>query len=75
MLVSSKPRLVSGFSGRGQGKPSGGNGASATAFWTLYNEHAKPAGVAMTKAKALAGNGNWEEAIDALRALIDEAQE
>jgi hypothetical protein len=29
----------------------------------------------MTRAKALAGNGDWEEAIDALRALIDQARE
>jgi hypothetical protein len=53
-------------------KRSGGNGASATAFWTLYNEQAKPAGVPMTKAKALAASGNWTEACDQLRALISE---
>jgi hypothetical protein len=66
---------VGGEAVRGRQQPFAGNGATATAFWTLYNEQAKPAGVPMTKAKALAGNGNWDEAIDALRTLIVEAQE
>jgi hypothetical protein len=66
--------LVGASTRRGRRKSSGGNGASATTFWTLYNEHAKPQGVPMTKAKALAGNGDWGEACDQLRALIAEAQ-
>jgi hypothetical protein len=64
--------LVGGGNGHRRRKRSSGNGASATAFWTLYNERAKPAGVPMTKAKALAARGNWTEACDQLRALISE---
>jgi hypothetical protein len=66
--------LVGSGNGHRRRKRSGssGNGANATAFWTLYNEHAKPAGVPMTKAKALAGLGDWAEACDQLRALITE---
>ena len=61
-------------SGHGQKRRTGstGNGANATAFWTLYNERAKPAGVPMTKAKALADLGDWAKACDQLRALIAE---
>jgi hypothetical protein len=51
------------------------NGPSATTFWSLYNEQAKGLGVPMDKAKALAGNGDWSEACDQLRALIAEVQE
>ena len=65
---------VGGGNSRGQPKPSGGNGPGATAFWSLYNQEAKPAGVPMSKAQALAGNGNWAEAIDALRVYIADAQ-
>jgi hypothetical protein len=56
-------------SGNGRGRrPKVNNGPNATSFWTLYNEHAKPAGVQMTKAKALAELGDWAEACDQLRA-------
>jgi hypothetical protein len=64
--------LVGGGNGHRRRKRSGGNGASATAFWTLYNEQAKPAGVPMTKAKALAELGDWGEACLQLRALMAE---
>jgi hypothetical protein len=63
---------VGGGNGRDRRRPSGDNGANATAFWTLYNEQGKPAGVPMTEAKALAELGHWEVACDQLRALIAE---
>ena len=53
-------------------KRSDGNGANATKFWTLYNERAKPAGVALAKAKALAALGDWPAACRKLRKLIPE---
>jgi hypothetical protein len=63
---------------RGNGRSRGGNGSgqkdNATAFWTLYNEQAKPHGVPMSKAKRLANNGDWAKACETLRGLIDEAQ-
>ena len=62
-----------GGNGRGR-RPKGNNGPSATTFWGLYNEQAKPAGVPMKKAKELAGNGNWEEAIQGLQVLINDAE-
>ena len=49
------------------------SGSSATAFWKLYNEQAKPRGIPAAKAKALAGNGDWTEACNKLKALIAEA--
>ena len=56
-------------------RANGGNGSDdATTFWSLYNEEAKPLGVPMDKAKALAGNGDWAAACDKLRALITKAQ-
>jgi hypothetical protein len=64
--------LVGGSREHMQRKRSSGNGVNATAFWTLYNEHAKPAGVPMTEAKALAGLGDWAEACNHLRSLIAE---
>jgi hypothetical protein len=66
--------IVRAGSGRGGRERSRGNGGGATAFWTLYNQQAKPAGVPMDRAKALAGNGDWPEACDRLRALIAETQ-
>jgi hypothetical protein len=57
---------------RGSNRSSSGAGNNATAFWTLYNERAKPAGVPMKKAKALADGGDWAKACDQLRALIKE---
>jgi hypothetical protein len=61
------------------GNRRGGNGSgqrdNATAFWTLYNEEAKPLGIPVDKAKELAGNGDWSQACEGLRALIAEAQD
>lgn len=66
--------LPPGGTGRRRRKrpASSGNGVNATAFWTLYNEKAKPAGVPMTKAKALAELEDWAKACDQLRTLIAE---
>jgi hypothetical protein len=59
----------SGGNGRGRRSHSS-TGPSATTFWSLYNEQAKPAGVPVSKAKQLAGNGDWSEACKKLQALI-----
>jgi len=48
----------------------GGNGANATAFWSLYNDQAKPAGVPIEVARGIAGNGDWAQACADLRTLI-----
>lgn len=70
---------------KGQIRLSGGNGhngndgnghhgaADATAFWSLYNRKGKDAGIALEVAKDLAGRGNWEEALQELSQLIQEA--
>lgn len=54
-----------------------GNGGdqkdNPTTFWRLYNDHAKPRGISSDKAKELAGNGDWTEACNKLKALISEA--
>jgi hypothetical protein len=48
-----------------------GNGkANATAFWSLFNDQGKAAGVSMEAAKELAGNGDWAVACTQLQALI-----
>jgi hypothetical protein len=63
-------------SGNGRGRRTkANNGPSATTFWSLYNEQARPLGVPMDKAQALARNGNWKEAIEGLQVLITDAQE
>ena len=59
----------------GGGSGRGGNGrhkemANSTAFWALYNNKAKPAGVSIETAKDLAGRGNWNTAIQELQDLI-----
>jgi hypothetical protein len=59
---------------RSRGDNGSGQRDNATAFWTLYNEQAKPLGVPMATAKDLAGNGDWSDACDRLRALIADAQ-
>jgi hypothetical protein len=71
-LVRTNGRETGG-NGRGRGSRENG-GPSATTFWSLYNEQAKPLGVPMTKAKELAGNGDWSEACNKLQALIAEAE-
>jgi hypothetical protein len=65
--------VETGGNGRGhRSNPS--TGPSATTFWSLYNEQAKPLGIPVSKAKELAGNGDWAEACNKLRALIAEAK-
>jgi hypothetical protein len=51
-LVRTNGRQTGG-NGRGRGSKEN-SGPSATTFWSLYNELAKPLGVPMTKAKELA---------------------
>ncbi|MCJ7737495.1 MAG: hypothetical protein MUQ10_09315, partial [Anaerolineae bacterium] len=65
-----------GGNGSGHGG-SNGNGshrdavrADPTAFWALYNNQAKTAGVSIEIAKDLAGRGNWDVAIQELQDLI-----
>jgi len=59
--------------GSNDGRRKQNTGATATAFWTLYHDHAKPRGISSDKAKELAGNGDWTEACNKLKALIAEA--
>jgi hypothetical protein len=71
-LVRTNGREAGG-NGRGRGSREN-SGPSATTFWSLYNEQAKPLGVPMTKAKELAGNDDWAEACKRLQVLIAEAK-
>ena len=65
--------MPTGGNGR-QAKSKGGNGKlGATAFWELYHQEAKGAGVPMDVAKGLAGNGDWAAACNQLRTLISAA--
>lgn len=61
--------------GNGRKKPctAGGDGASATAFWELYNSGGKEANVPIEAAKTLAVKGDWAAACAELRALIAQA--
>jgi hypothetical protein len=61
--------MPSGGNGR-QAKSKGGNGKDATAFWELYHQEAKEAGVSLDVAKGLAGNGDWAAACKELRGLV-----
>jgi hypothetical protein len=56
---------------KAKGNRSNGNGkATATAFWKLYNEHG--AGIIpREKAQALAASGNWEHAVEELKAALN----
>ena len=49
------------------------SGPTATSFWKLYNDEAKPRGIPAAKAKELVGYGDWTEACTKLKALIAEA--
>ena len=48
----------------------GGNGSDATAFWELYHQQAKSAGVPIKVAQGLAQNGDWATACQDLNTLI-----
>jgi hypothetical protein len=52
--------------------PKGGNGKepTSTAFWELYHQEAKAAGIPMKIAKGLAQQGDWATACKDLRTLI-----
>ena len=54
----------------GRTRKAGGNGADSTAFWALYRNEAKKAGVSLDVAKGLANKGNWTVACKDLRTLI-----
>ena len=47
-----------------------GNGADSTAFWSLYRNEGKDAGVSPEIAKGLANKGDWTAACTELRTLI-----
>ena len=53
----------------GNGSKSG-NGADSTAFWSLYRNEGKDAGVSADVAKGLATKGDWTAACTELRSLI-----
>jgi hypothetical protein len=64
----------SGKSGDGNGRR--GNGqphdeSDATAFWKLYNQVGKAAGLSLETAKALTTRGDWAGACSELQTLID----
>ena len=63
-----------GGNGKKRVQANGGNGKDqkpgATAFWTLYRSEGKAAGVPMSIAKGLAGNGDWTKACTELATLI-----
>ena len=66
--------LIRANAGGNNGNGRGGNGhhtnADPTAFWALYNNKAKPAGVSLEVAKDLAGRANWDVAVRELQALV-----
>ena len=54
--------MPSGGNGR-EAKRGNGNGrADATAFWELYHQQAKPAGIPIKVAQGLANKGDWAAA-------------
>jgi hypothetical protein len=52
------------------GEAKGGNGADSTAFWELYHQQAKPAGIPIKVAQGLAQQGDWAAACRRLETLI-----
>ena len=72
--------------GSGSHRTTGGNGQKrvgangkdqkpgANAFWTLYRSEGKAAGVPMSVAKGLAGNGDWAKTCTELQTLIVRAK-
>jgi len=57
-----------GYHGNGSRRDEGI--ANPTAFWAIYNNKAKRAGVSIETAKDLAGRGNWNTAIQELQDLM-----
>ena len=73
--VKLDPRnMPSGGNGRqAKSKAQGGNGSEhpdATAFWEMYHQEAKSAGVPIKVAQGLAQNGDWATACQGPRTLI-----
>ncbi len=61
-----RPQLRRSDAGNGEHRDE----ADATAFWKLYNQAGKAAGLSLETARDLAGGGNWTTACTELQALI-----